>query len=169
MSIWVPWNEPYVKYLLFVLWSFLWGKMGVQWVWVDSFSSFLIYMLLCFQFTDGKIQEICLPLHKQAARESGEREGSNKARRRKEIFKCSLGYFVQTFGIISPKIKNTKTSTTGLLSLLLSCHPACAHTLELCFRPFSTSKQDAMSNPRTHKANWEAAARLRTWDLLQFC
>lgn len=72
-----------MKYVLFVLWSFLWGKMCVQWLWIDSFSSFLIYMLLYFQFRDGKVKEILLPLHKcallplEASGNSGERDESN--------------------------------------------------------------------------------------------
>ena len=46
-------------------------------------------------------------------------------------------FFVQTFGIISPKKNKTEISTIGLfpfLSLLLSFHPEQVHTSELCFR-----------------------------------
>lgn len=90
-------------------------KMCGQWVRIDSFSSFLIYMLLCFQLRDGKVKEIFLPLHKcvfEASGNSGVREKSNRACKRKEIFKCFFFlhqfceiFFVQTSGIISAEKK----------------------------------------------------------------
>lgn len=86
-----------MKYVLSVPWPFLRGKMCVQGVWRDSLSSFLIYMLLCFQFRDGKVKEILLPLHKcvfEASGNSGERE-PNRACTRKGIIKC--GFFLHQF------------------------------------------------------------------------
>lgn len=86
-----------MKYVLSVPWPFLRGKMCVQGVWRDSLSSFLIYMLLCFQFRDGKVKEILLPLHKcvfEASGNSGGRE-PNRACKRKGIIKC--GFFLHQF------------------------------------------------------------------------
>jgi len=75
--------------------------MCVQWVRTDSFSFFLIYMLLCFQFRDGKVKEILLPLHKcvfEASGNSEVREESNRACKRKKIFK-GVFFFTSFLGI----------------------------------------------------------------------
>lgn len=56
-------------------------------------------------------------------------------------------FFVQTFGIISPKKNKTETCTTGLfsiLSLLLSFHPEQVHTSELCFRHLAPTPAEAL-------------------------
>lgn len=124
--------------------TFLQKKKCVQWVWRDSFSSFLIYMLLCFQFRDGKVKEILLLLHKcvfEASGNSGVREEGNSLqkewKRSLNLFLPSpvpCAVFVQTSGIISPKKNKTETSTTGLfafLSLPLSFHLEQVHTSEL--------------------------------------
>lgn len=110
-----------MKYLLSVPWSFLQGKMCVQGVWRDSFSSFLIYMLLCFHFRDGKVKEILLPLHKcvfEASGNSGGREPNRACKRNHKmwVFPSPIHcvFFVQAFGIISLKKNKTKIFARGL-------------------------------------------------------
>lgn len=62
---------------------------------------------------------------------------------------CTL---LRLWGSSHLRQRNTETSTTGLLSLQLSCHPELAYTSELCFRPFAPSEQDAKPpHPQSHK------------------
>lgn len=177
-----------MKYLLSVPWPFLQGKMCVQGVWKDSFSSFLIYMLLCFHFRDGKVKEILLPLHKcvfEASGNSGGREPNRACKRnpRMWVFPSPIHcvFFVQAFGIISLKKNKTKIFARDLfsiLSLLLSFHlelsqllPRCSHLTRSLPAPCSCSPEAAARwergttpSPTAQSPSWvQSHTRKKDW------